>query len=151
MARRSILKGIAAGIAQKFIARYNEIDGYWALGKLYLIASNNGSKELTLTLLNAQNTNPEWAQKVVNRFRRYLLVRLKQEGISRSKIKYATINLSFGIANGDEWLQIFKPWGERFSCRVTIMSDLGREYEFTVRGWCGKHDPKRESQSAQIS
>ena len=51
MARRKEIKGIIDGLISSFISRNNDLNGYWAMGKLcgFLIQSN--SRVLTLELM----------------------------------------------------------------------------------------------------
>jgi len=147
--RRSILKGIAAGLVQKFISRNSEIDGYWALGKLYRCAADNGSNNLTLWLWPNRSRNLKGTRSLAKQFENYVLIRLSQVNIDSSYVKSAVLQFEFGVESSDELSNVPKTWGERYSCHAVIIDHLGYEYEFNAQGWCAKHDSALESKSTR--
>ncbi len=153
MIKYSILKGIAAGTAQKFVSRNTEIDGYWALGKLYRFASENGSNNLTYWLWPNRSRNLKGTRPLAKQFENYVLKRLSQVGIKHSYVRSAAMYFEFGIddnvENADDWSNDSKTWGKRFTCQVVIIGERCDEYKFMIRGWCAKHDPALENQSTR--
>ena len=149
MPRRREMKGIAAGAAQTFISRYNDIRGYWALGILYKTAVDAGRDNLVLNLLSgvSQPPFPE-SNALANYYFKYILEQARARGFSESQVTDAYIELKFDVAPTPRQ-RVQWTWGEPYLCRVCIVDDIGRTRSFVVRGWCGVHDPKREHRSTR--
>lgn len=56
MARRIELQGIANALNGSFISRNNDFEGYWAIGQLKSLATNNSLSSITFSL-TAPTTN----------------------------------------------------------------------------------------------
>ena len=54
MPRRRELKGVAYGMAGKFVSRNTDLDGYWAIGVMYRSANDNGTDRFVLNLLTGR-------------------------------------------------------------------------------------------------
>ena len=73
MPTRKDLKGISAGIAYSFSSRNNDIDGYWAMGILYKVASEAGTKKFKLNLLSGESDPSfKYSRKVASPYQVYL-------------------------------------------------------------------------------
>ena len=143
------MRGVAAGAAQKFISRYNDIRGYWALGILYKAAVDADTDTLVLNLISGVSAPhfPE-SNALAAYYYNYILERLLARGFSVSQLTDAYVELGFNVAPTPRQ-RVQWTWGEPFLCRVCIVDDLGRTRSFAVRGWCGVHDPSREHRSAR--
>ena len=143
------MRGVAAGAAQKFISRYNDIRGYWALGILYKAAVDADADSLVLNLRSgiSEPSFPE-SKALAAHYYNYILEQLLARGFSESHVTDAYIELGFNVAPTPRQ-RVQWTWGEPFLCRVCIVDDLERTRSFAVRGWCGVHDPKREHRSAR--
>ena len=150
MPRRRELNGVAAGIAQKFVSRYTDLDGYWALGVLYAAAVHAQFKTLTLDLL-AGSSHPNLAssRELAESFHDYLYEQIAKRGFDDSQVANAIIEISFDLEPTSEQLRDKNTWGEPFLCRVILTDDLVKTHTYEVRGWCGRHDPSKELQSTR--
>ena len=57
MPRGAHLKNVASNLCGSFASRNNDLDGYWAIGKLRSLAERNGQTTVLLDLL-ASSTQP---------------------------------------------------------------------------------------------
>ncbi len=150
MPRRRELKGIAYGIAGRFVSRNTDIDGYWAIGVMYKAAIDRGTRQFALNLLTGEST-PEckYANRVASQLHQYLLKQMSRMGFEEYQVSNATIDIEFNVAPTTMHLLSRNTWGEPYDCRVTITDDLERKRVCEVFGWCGKHDPSREHRSTR--
>jgi len=82
MPHRNELKGISAGIASSFISRNNDVDGYWAIGILYKIASESGDNKFTLNLLSGESSpNFKYSNRVSQPYHNYLINQLEKKNL----------------------------------------------------------------------
>lgn len=147
MPRRKELKNIAFGIAGRFASRNNDIDGYWALGVLYSVASAAGTDAVHLDLVS-ETAEPSFqhAARLFSQFRQYLQGRLESVDLE-GYVVTATIDIEFNVEA--QWKSPFgrTTWGDPFHCCVTLTDDLGKNHKGTARGWCGPHAAARERRS----
>jgi hypothetical protein len=150
MARRSELKGIANSLAGSFVSRNNDVDGYWALGKLYLHAKNAPSPRVSVELTPVHNARVEEPNAAIAGEYRRILERLFRK--QRLKIEWlanATILIEFESPNAKPRFFYRQGPGRAFLCTVTITDDRDRRYESSIPGWCWTHDPTMEIQSTR--
>ena len=151
MPRRRELKGVAAAIAQKFVSRYNDIGGYWALGKLYKQATDASSHQISIDLLEATTdvSSPKLTN-VAETYRDYLFTRLDGLGFAHDQVSAARISVYFNVEPTPRQMREIHTWGQPFLCRVSLVDDLSTSRDFEVRGWCGVHDPSKEQRSTRV-
>lgn len=150
MARRKQLKGLAAGICGSFISRNNDINGYWAVGRLYSNAVDNDLEKVELDLKNRKCVpNTELANLVLTRYNEYMFTQLKKMGLKQSQITSATIGVEFNLAADQQVVPAKLTWGEPFCCTVTLTDDLGNVWQDKSISWCGLHDPNKEMRSTR--
>ena len=142
--RRRTLKNIAYAIANRFLSRNNDINGYWALGICYAAAEAQGTDTVQLDLLD-ETTTPEFPEsdRVVQQFSDYLFMRTYLN-VLYGHVTVAKIDVQFNLPPTPLDYRHQNTWGEPFVCSVTIIDDLNVKRTATLRGWCGKHDPVRE-------
>lgn len=147
MPRRKELKNIAFGIAGRFASRNTDIDGYWALGVLYSMASAAGTDAVHLDLVT-EIAEPSFqhATRLLSQCRQYLQGRVESVDLE-GYVVAATIDIEFNVE--PQWKFPFcrTTWGDPFHCCVTLTDELGKNHKGTARGWCGKHDATREHRS----
>lgn len=142
------LTNIANGLCGSFISRNNDLDGYWAIGKLRSLAEKYGQTTVLLDLLTSsiRPPAPEFAP-VLARYS-HLLEKLADLTRIRSReITAALITLDF---EPPPWPRIsyYKPqWGDQFTLTVTIDADDRAAGSVRHAGYCRPHDPTRESRS----
>ena len=148
MPRRRELNGVAAGFLQKFVSRNNCIDGYWALGIFYKIASDSHVDNFRLNLFEG-NSEPKctYSQTLSQAYIADILHRIEQRGFSREQLCDAFVELRFDVEPTPKQMTAWKTWGDPFLSRLSLVDDLGKIRSYAVRGWCGVHDPSRERQN----
>jgi hypothetical protein len=152
MASRKELKGIAAGIAGKFVSRNNDIDGYWAMGILYEMTSEGNASKFTLDILSGQSTPKcKYSKTIAEPIVEYLHREIEKRGWDVRLVIEATVEVNFDDQTEERNYGFYKDtWGEPYLCRVVIKDKETKMYTFEVKGWCGRHDPKKERRSERI-
>nr|WP_315468130.1 hypothetical protein [uncultured Undibacterium sp.] len=142
------LNDIAAGICSSFISRNNKIEGYWALGKIYLHAKELKLNHIELDLLEKNSRlNPTIYTGVVEHYALWLKNRLLKTGNEHDVCK-ATVTLNFHIPSDTAQLPRRETWGDLFEVSVVIANSKGQEAKIQNYGYCAPHDPNRESRSS---
>ena len=151
MAKRKLLNGIAQGLATTFVSRYNNINGYWALGIMYSIASAKSNYTISLDLgQNITVPNNNKLQKLSSKYCDKLRQLLKVNNLNLSFCKHIVIKITFDVPCTKNHLINRFTYGKPYTCIVTIIDDLGKIHEHTVLGWCARHNPFKESRSGCI-
>jgi hypothetical protein len=150
MMRRRELKGIASGLVGTFVSRNNDVDGYWALGKLCALARRADVNLLEIHLHTSSviaATDP-LLTLLASRYAERLASMLARRDIPSSMVRSACIAIQFGTTDR---FPVPPPstWGAPFICTFTLTDDLGVERCASLTAWCGPHDPRRESRSAR--
>jgi hypothetical protein len=148
MPRRARLRNIAAGLCNSFASRNNDLDGYWSIGKLRLLAEQYGRPTVSLDLLTSsmQPSSCEFAP-VLARYRRLLEKLAYLSRIRLEEITAACITLDFAPPPSPR-ASYYKPhWGEQFVLTVAINADGRAAGIMRHAGYCRPHDPARESRS----
>ena len=150
MACRNEFKGIAAGIAGKFISRNNDVNGYWAMGLLYRASFEKKVTKISMNLLTGESSpNVTWVKHVTESFKEYLFKQCKKKGFENHQIVEAMVELEFNVSPTKRHRNYRYTWGDPFICRVSLIDDLMKKRTYAEFGWCGQHDPKKEHQSAR--
>lgn len=150
MARRSELSGIANSLASSFVSRNNDVNGYWALGKLYLHAKHVSPPSASIQLTPVQNARVEEpTASIARKFERVLENLLEKQRLHRGWLATARIQIDFESSSAKPRFIYRQGPGRAFLCTVTITDDRGRKYESSTAGWCWPHDPTLESQSTR--
>ena len=150
MARRNELGSIASGIVGSFCSRNNDIDGYWALGKLNKLVENLPNKEVKIELLSCSVyplTNE--FDELIEFYRKKLFEFLASRSIPRVWIESATILSNFELPENDA--NNSSKFGVGSLCQVQckIVDDNGRSHNASNYTRCMPHDPKREMKSSR--
>lgn len=143
------LRGIAAAILGSFTGRNNDLDGYWAIGRLRAFADSQAVQVLRLDLIRGQaEPDGEIPRRVAAAYETALRGKSVQFRIPRERLLAAIIELRFA---GDGPRAIPKTTrGEPFSCAIELTDDRGRGVRFEHRGYCAPHDPQREYRSLRV-
>lgn len=147
MARAAELKGIAAGMGSRFVSRNNDVDGYWAMGKLLQHSRSHGVTLVRIDLLarTIDPHGPGFAQ-MVDDYAAYLQRRLVAIGALPTWLGSAIVEVDFDQANLPKTVAYLSA-GEPFAVCVTLTAATGSSVQATSYGRCHVHDPWRESQS----
>ncbi len=145
---RKRLKVIASNLAMSFITRYNDIDGYWALGLLYEVASKVPDKKITLDITSGESVpSYKHSDTLSQSYYEKFIRQAKNNGIDQKPISQIFIELTFNVKPTAKQIKYRNTWGEAFICKVIIIDDLNIKRSFAVRGWCGIHNSEKEHRS----
>lgn len=135
MARRNEIQGICNSLLDSFVSRYNDLDGYWALGKFQSYLQTNSDHELCFDLVGKQEIatkNPfsQTASYYHGAFLRNMKVRkLPLDWVTGGQIKVR--------ANSSTELV----------CSIKITTDQGVSFGAQKSAVVRPHDPMVESRS----
>ncbi len=150
MPRRKELRGVASGIASSFISRNNDVDGYWAMGIFYQMASVKGDNKFILNLVTGESSPKfKYSKRVALPYHEYFLNQLVKKGIEEHQVADAIVEIEFNVVPTKRHTMSKWTWGDPFMCRVTITDDLSKKHVYKEYGWCGQHDPTKERRSTR--
>lgn len=151
MARRKELRNIAYGLYGSFISRNNDVGGYWGIGKLCLLAEKQDTSRVRLDLIG-QSISPHSIEfsKLVAGYKGKLQKQLEARKVPDDYVSAAEIELDFRPPYPSGKHIPITTWGSLFKLSVSISDDKGRIYKIEGYGYCGPHDPKKESKSAGL-
>lgn len=143
MARRRELKSIASGLAWHCLSRNNDINGYWGVGMICLLAEERGCSEISIPI-----------------FPRGFLSGIEAE--FRDRMSQRVACWSFPLKDLVEACSIcfrfnphsmLDPRGQRYRviCSAILTDDLGKQREASAQTLCFAHDPAFELQSTRAN
>lgn len=143
MGRRRQLHGIVSNLARSFASRNNDVGGYWALGRLYKLAIDTGTRELTVELIHRTATDP--SETLIEAVRAHCATKLAQH-LARHSLADAVIasaNVLFSFEIPFDRLRPYENYGygQPFECRVEIVDDLGHRYSARSGGKVAPFEP----------
>jgi hypothetical protein len=141
MPAKKRLTNIANGLCGSFISRNNDLDGYWAIGKLRSLADQHGQTTVVLDLLTS-STQPSSAQcsDVFERYCRLLAMLAECSRIPLTDITVARVALDFAPPPWPRASYYKLQWGDQFTVTVTIEAN-GRAVGIAQdAGYCRPHD-----------
>ena len=152
MSRFRLLNGVAAGLADSFIGRNNDIGGYWAMGLLYRSALRSGDGRVILDLLSTEtNLGDRVCRTAASTYSAHLQRLLEAFEVPSDLVSSATISAEFGRESPEHGWTPRRTAGDPFLCTVTLSDSRNREHVARRAGWCRPHDWRRESRSARVS
>jgi hypothetical protein len=98
MSRRGKLRGIAANLLGSFVSRNNDVNGYWAIGKLYSLAGRHRVQTVTVDILAPEMALDSTEVNFVPMLDKYssmLAAHLARTGIATATLTKAAFELSF--------------------------------------------------------
>ncbi len=150
MPRRKQLRAIASGIASSFSSRNNDVDGYWGLGIFYKEAIGSGSNTFSLNLITGESTPAfKYSRRVASPYYEFLLQQMKKLGFEELQVTDAVVEVEFNASPTKRQVMFKATWGEAFVCKVSLTDDKNRVWSSEFRGWCGQHNPIKESRSTR--
>jgi len=152
MPRSARLKNIASGLCGSFTSRNNDVGGYWAIGKLRLLAEDHGQSMVTLDMLalSMQPASTEFVP-VLARYGRRMATLAKASGIRLEDIAAAYITVDFAPPPWPRGIYYQRHWGEQFVIVVAISADGKADGVARHEGYCRPHDPASERRSCRPS
>jgi len=152
MPRSARLKNIAGGLCGSFASRNNDLDGYWSIGKLRLLADQHGQNTISFDLVTSSMQPASQAFAPVLARYRGLLARLAdRSGIRREDITVALIAVDFAPRPSPRARYEQPRWGDRFVLTVSVSADGRESSSMHHAGYCRPHDPALESRSTRPS
>lgn len=134
MARRGDLKSIAVDVSRSFVGRNNDVDGYWAIGKLHRWVYEERQSQLMLDLLAPVPLALHWFSQNIGHYRRMVERLAQTRGV---KLQSALIELVFG---GEE-----RDGNSYYRCSLSVADARGKSWTLVSRGLSWPHDPAKES------
>jgi hypothetical protein len=142
MIARRKLNHITAGLLSKFLTRYNDIDGYWALGVMYTETRASGSRvEIDMLRGVAQPDLPA-CTSVAQAWVLNLRAALARHGIAPDALTAVTLSLEFGLAPMPKLPSYPSDhkYGPDFRASLRLQSRDGRVFVRQGRGYCTPHE-----------
>jgi hypothetical protein len=148
MARRKQLKGVAGNLSQWCLSRNFDINGYWALGKLYALSELNSGKEVVIDIIESSITPEPINESYKDAMSLIAVVMekcLESNGIQQKWLHKAIIRFSFNV----EYEHKYHIWGRALgqpAIWVTeLTTDLGKTYVKKSGFNIWLHNPKKET------
>lgn len=151
MIARRKFNHITAGLLSKFLARYNDIDGYWALGVMYTEARAFDSRvEIDMLHGVAQPDSPA-CTGVARTWVLHLREALGRHGIAPDALAAVTISLEFGLAPMPKLpnYPYDHHYGADFRATLRLQSRDGRVFVRQDRAYCTPHEEFRGRRSTR--
>ncbi len=136
MARRKELKGVCNDLIDSFASRYNDLDGYWALGKFQAYLQSASVDFLKFDLLQIDGRDAPFPV-TLNYYQRAIRRHLAIRKIPKTWVTSAIL-----------WVESTSPM--ELVCALEINDDAGRSYQAQQRVMVQSHDPKRENQRGNL-
>jgi len=145
MPAKKRLTNIANGLCGSFVSRNNDLDGYWAIGKLRSLAEQHGQSMVVLDLLTS-SAQPSSAQcsDVFERYCRLLATLAERSRIPFTDITAARIVLDFAPSPWPRASYYKLQWGDQFTVTVTIEAHGRAVGMARDTGYCRPHDAARK-------
>lgn len=152
MPRSARLKNIASGLCGSFISRNNDVDGYWLIGKLRLLAQQQGRDAVSLDLLalSMQPSSPEFAA-VLACYARLLDKLARCSHVPIDQITAALITIDFAPEPWPRPRYIDPQSGDQCILTVTIQANGRADGIVHHASYCRPHDPHKERRSTRRS
>lgn len=129
MSRRKQFKGICHDLLGTFVSRYNDLDGYWALGQYVAFLDRLGERQLQFKLREATVVPYSPSAALSAKYYRGAILRMMEaNAMPQAWFADAAIKVS-----------IVAP--AKAACEIEIVSDLGKAYESERTINVRPHDP----------
>ncbi|MEL7104483.1 MAG: hypothetical protein AAGM21_01080 [Pseudomonadota bacterium] len=132
MGRRKELKGICNDLLDNFVSRYNDLDGYWALGKFQAFLQTTKEERLQFDLTR-ENGEKGVFQETLDYYRLSFQRHLRIRKLSDAWVDRAVITLEPQSSS-------------QLSCALEINVDNGQKFVAKRLVTVRPHKPERESQ-----
>ncbi|MDN3646534.1 hypothetical protein QWY75_10025 [Pontixanthobacter aestiaquae] len=134
------LQGVANDLLATFISRYNQIDGYWALGKFQSFLSDGAHGSIIIDLIATDRITSAYEKfPETNRYYSGAMVR-----IAESK----GIPVDWIVAGSIEVRSLSK---YELHCRAQLTADNGRKFASEALVQANKHSPAEFRSASDIT
>lgn len=145
MARHIDLKNILQGMISSFISRNNDLNGYWATGKIYKVAVEHKMEIVHLDLLSS-NSSVDTAElnQLAQIWGQILATELTKYNIPTGWVSSAKITADFTSEVQNMEVSGIYPVGDLGKYTFEIKTDTGSTYVQSRIVKCRQHDASRE-------
>jgi hypothetical protein len=158
MPRRNELNSICHNLLHTFLSRNNDLNGYWAIGLLYLNATRAGELTLRIDLADEPSVTTAVMQspidivmtKLAERYRERLVAMLDERNLPRAWVTQAYITITFECKHANLTTAPVGP-AQAYCAKLTIIGDDGHMHERSLAGYVWKHGSFREGRSNRAS
>ncbi|GAL06337.1 hypothetical protein JCM19237_1982 [Photobacterium aphoticum] len=152
MASRKEFGSLSSGIIGSFASRNNDIEGYWAIGKLLSYCQSSSENALHIDLIRRSSSGaiPE-CEDIAIVYADMLNWLLKKRQIPAEWVVAATITIDFVPLDHPT---VFLPMNNSsYSCRLIcdIVDDNGHHHVAHRNVCCMPHDPMKEQRSSRCN
>lgn len=132
MPRRKQLKGVSQNILESFASRWNDLDGFCALGQYVNFLMKDGTRKLVFDLKNGRTTpnNPVF-DDAARYYWQAILYIMRQNKMPEQWLQNATITFALKAA-------------DRCNCEIILQSDQGKSYSHSCTVFVLPHNPLNE-------
>ena len=116
MARRKELKGICNDLLDSFVSRYNDLNGYWALGKFQSYLQSSAVETLCFDLTIGSETNGKSRFPITSNY---------YAGALRRQLNLRHMPLDW-VSEGE--IKVQSTSSSELVCSIQLTSDLGRRF-----------------------
>ena len=139
--------GIAAGIAESFISRNNDLDGYWGIGMLLRAAMRRKCQTVWLDLTSGQIDPDLRGFKAMSAaYQNHLKSQLLALHMPADRMRDASLHVTFDSDNPRETIPRAS---YRCVCRVEIRDWHDKIHVAERQTWCEPHSMLRERRSTR--
>lgn len=151
MIARRKFNHITAGLLSKFLTRYNDIDGYWALGVMYTEARAFDSRVEIDVLHGVARPDSPACTDMARSWALDLRAALARHGIAPDALAAATMSLEFGVAPMPKLpnYPYDHNYGPDFRASLRLQSSDGCVFVRQDRGYCTPHEEFRGRRSTR--
>lgn len=150
MPRRKDLKHIASALCGSFISRYNDVGGYWGIGKLCLLSYQYNHSSVCIDLFHGSISpySDEFSQLIAD-YKAFVSARIAAKAIPEAWVLSIVIELDFDPPYPHPKHIPVTTWGKLFQLSVGITDDHARSHRAIRYGYCAPHDPQKELKSGR--
>ncbi len=150
MGCRRELGSIASGIIGSFRSRNNDVDGYWGIGKLYLLVEHLQSKCVSINLCSQQIApySPHF-DLMTERYSKMFKGLLIKRSIPLEWVSSAYVYVEFEADYEERHHNWRSAFGNPCNLVCVVVDDNGKSHVARAYTSCFPHDAKRESRSTR--
>jgi hypothetical protein len=151
MSRRAEHHNLANALLSTFVSRNNDVDGYWAIGRLRLDTERLNTQVVELDVL-AGTSAPDTSDGrfVASFYREWIGTRLAKLR-EPAGVASVSVRLNFAPEEPLRFSREISVYGAPYTCEVAVTSSSGATRVSRHTGRCAPHDPKIEHRSTRAA
>lgn len=151
MSRRTEHQNLANALLGTFVSRNNDVDGYWAIGRLRSDAERLNSSVIELDVLNGTSAPDTSDGRLVAAFYREWIKPRIAKLREPAAVAGVIVRLHFAPEPPLRLSREVSRYGAPYTCEVLVMSSAGATRVDRHTGRCAPHDPSHEHRSTRGS